>query len=527
MFFSLVLHGHIPFCRKSGTWPAGEEWLHEAIIESYLPLLRVITDLKDMGIPAHINVEFTPILLEQLADPYMQEKFVIYLEDLVRRARGDVDRFTGRPLFKNTAEHYLSEFTYFLDYYKDTIKRDVIGAYRRLQDAGIIEIFTSAATHGFLPLLSQDSAIWSQLKIGVDTYKKYFNRHPDGVWLPECAFRPMVSEGGRIRAGIDYWLKKAGLKYFIVNYTGFDSAILSQANPAGVKYISSFECYHLAGTGRCVFGRNYETSEKVWSANTGYPGNRVYREFHLKDSISGLRYHVVSEKQSFKEAYIHKNALSQTKADADDFARIIQGTLQDYHNINGRDGIVVSPYDFELFGHWWYEGPAWIRQVLINLAETPVESTKLSDFIRTREDSLSEIILEKTSWGEGGGFKVWQNEEHGWIWNYINGSARELEHILAQVNQPRNDVEHRVLKQLARELLLMAGSDWPFLLYTKQATQYANQRFHWHHQRFSTLAWAAKNFDDTSRLNITYLEEVEGIDNCFPDIDINLFRTMK
>ena len=84
--------------------------------------------------------------------------------------------------------------------------------------------------------------------------------------------------------------------------------------------------------------------------------------------------------------------------------------------------------------------------------------------------------------------------------------------------------EERILKQIARELVLMEGSDWPFLLYTKQAKEYANQRFHHHHQRFNKLIWGAKNFNEKNRISLQDLEEIESIDSCFEDINLDYFR---
>ena len=525
MSFSLVLHAHIPYCRKSGTWPAGEEWLHEAIIESYLPMFRSIKDLQRESIPLKLNIEFTPILLEQLADPYMQDKFVGYLDDLIRRAREDQARFHDRPTSRAVAESYLEEFTYFRDVYVDRMHKDLIGAFKRLQDEGLIEIFTSAATHGFLPLMDNESAIFSQIQIGCDIYKKYFGKTPRGFWLPECAFRPMVYENDYKRPGLDYLLKRAGIKYIIVNYTGIDQSVIRGVNPDGVGYKTTFEGYSLAGTGVNVFGRNYATSEKVWSAEVGYPGNPHYREFHLKDPISGLRYHAVSEKNGPKQLYEIGKAKRQSRDDAKDFVAIVSESLSDYREINNRPGIVMAPYDFELFGHWWYEGPTWMKNVFAFLSEVEdVKPITLSEYIAEKGSQFSKITLPKTTWGEGGDFRVWKNPQHGWIWPLINDCVKNFEGILDRINEPRDEKQKRILLQMARELLLMEGSDWPFLLYTEQASKYANQRFHWHHQRFNTLLWAAKDFSDMSRLSISYLEELESIDNPFQDVNLNYFK---
>ncbi|MHA1370497.1 MAG: 1,4-alpha-glucan branching protein domain-containing protein [Promethearchaeota archaeon] len=529
MSFALTLHAHIPWCRKSGRWPAGEEWLHEAIIECYLPIARIIEELADSGIKPNLNMDFTPILLEQLADPYMQDQFVMYLEDLIRRAEADIRRFKSRPELKKIAEYYLNDFNFYLDYYKNKLKKDIIGKYKKFQDDGFIELFTSAATHGFLPLLGQDSSIQAQVMIGVETYYKYFDRQPAGFWLPECAYRPQIVENGEQRRGIEYWLEKAGVKYFIVNYTGIDQASLKLINPDGVGYTSTYEGYRVSGTNICVFGRNYATSEKVWSGVVGYPANKLYREFHVKDQVSGLRYLAISDRRRDgpKVNYDLELAMNQVEKDANDFVGLIEQCLNDYKNINKHEGIIVAPYDFELFGHWWWEGPIWVKKIFEKLSKNEnIMPVKLSEYVKEHESKFSEIELPATSWGEGGDFRVWNNPQHAWIWPLINSSARDFESLLEKIQEPPYEPVKRILYQMARELLLMEGSDWPFLLYTAQAKEYANQRFHWHHQRFNTLLWPAKNYKDDEKIKnvMGFLQEVENIDNCFQKLNLGWFK---
>ena len=145
------------------------------------------------------------------------------------------------------------------------------------------------------------------------------------------------------------------------------------------------------------------------------------------------------------------------------------------------------------------------------------------DYVKKYKENFSIIRMKETSWGEGGDFRVWKNPEHGWIWPYINGSMKELESVLQKYPNP-NEWEKRILQQVGRELLLMEGSDWPFLLYTKQAKEYANQRFHNHHQQFLKLIWASKDCKDTRRISLNDFEQIESVDSCFQDIDINYFR---
>ncbi len=221
-----MLHCHIPYCRKSGVWPAGEEWLFEAMNETYIPLLRVLRGFQMDGLRPGIMIGVVPILAEQLADPYMNQRFTEYLEDKIRRAEEDGRRFQGNPENRRIAEYWRERFQGHFQAYVHDFYRDILGTLKWLQEEGVIEVLTSAATHGFLPLLERDSSVFSQIRLGVETYRKYFGRQPRGFWLPECAYRPAqwVEAEKRERKGIDQWLADEGLTYFFVEGVGLTRA---------------------------------------------------------------------------------------------------------------------------------------------------------------------------------------------------------------------------------------------------------------------------------------------------------------
>jgi 1,4-alpha-glucan branching enzyme len=280
-------------------------------------------------------------------------------------------------------------------------------------------------------------------------------------------------------------------------------------------------------TGVSVFGRNKNTSRQVWDAQIGYPGDASYREFHKKDHQSGLHYWRITDKtvgKEEKELYNIKNAREKVESQANHFVSLMSDELQVFQEKYGKQGIIVSPYDFELYGHWWMEGIAWLKRVfeLIYNNEN-VEMITISDYVSQYKSQFSTIRMKESSWGEGGHFQVWKNKEHGWIWQYLNPSIKDLENVLEMHPNP-DGWGLRILKQTARELLLMEGSDWPFLLYTTQAKEYANQRFHVHHQGFNKLIWAAKNLEEKFRISLRELEEMELRDSCFQDINLDYFR---
>ncbi len=292
--FCLMLHSHIPYCKKSGVWPAGEEWLFEAMNECYIPLLIVLRRLFLEGIRPGITIGVVPVLAEQLCDPYMKARFLEYMGDKITRADLDIERFGDDPKRRRVAEYWKERFEDNVRAYVKDFHQDILGTLKWLQDESAIEVITSAATHGFLPLMAHDSALYAQIKVGVDTYTKHLGRPPRGFWLPECAYRPAEDAGGRRRKALDEWLADFGIEYFIVEEVGIiRAAVVEDRAKCGAP--TTDRGYRLP-SGLSVFGRNSATGRQVWSSAVGYPSGADYLEFHWKDPESGLRYHRVTGK---------------------------------------------------------------------------------------------------------------------------------------------------------------------------------------------------------------------------------------
>lgn len=546
--FCFVLHSHLPYVKKAGVWPFGEEWLLEGMLETYIPLLNILYELKEEKIPYRIVISITPILAEQLADEYFTKRFEEFMSAKIRRADFDIEKFNSRhqPEYKLLAELYKKEFYRILDNFRNKYNRDLLGAFRKLQDDCDIEIITSAATHGYLPLLSRDSSIYAQIKIGIDVHKKHFGKKPKGIWLPECAYRPekfiqITKNESYCRPSIDEFLADEGLEYFIVDshaieggmafsgwirngiYGDIKSPVVDYSQKTGKTTMLPY----LTKSGVVAFGRNFETGLQVWSGEHGYPADGNYREFHKKDCDSGLQYWKITSTKidlGLKEVYNPKNIPSRINENADHFNHIVEKILSNFGKKSGDKGMIVAPYDTELFGHWWFEGIEWLKQVLIKVSKNPyIELATPSEYLQKYPPKYVTEIPE-SSWGDGGGHYVWFNSQTHWMWPYIHEAEVQMEEIAEIFRNRENSAEDdRALKQTSRELLLLQSSDWPFLITTKQAKEYATERFLLHYNRFCRLTSALKEHCISNREFLENLLEIEEIDSAFSDIDFRKF----
>jgi 1,4-alpha-glucan branching enzyme len=598
-YFTFVLHSHLPYVRLAGRWPHGEEWIHEAACETYIPLLQTLYDLRDDQVDFRLTIGITPILAEQLSDPIVLEHLDQYIDTRIYAAKRDMSYFSGdahpsdlhsaaEAMFRVPADepiesddplvplsvqlqpgvdltpdghlHYLAKW--YKNWYKniktlfnERFKRDIIGAFRQLQDEGYIEIITSAATHSYMPLMSRDSTLHAQIQASIASYKRMFDRDPTGFWLPECAYRPAyVTQSGKTRPGIETLLREYGIKVFF----GETHTIIG-GNPVGIaagdvigpygdisrRYVippaptvipprreaTTFEAYYVSesiksaqtpeSSGVAVIGRNNRTGQQVWSADWGYPGDFDYREFHKKAGTSGLQYWRVTGARTdlaHKDFYHPEWASYKLEQHAEHFAHLVGDLLRDHYNESGEQGLIASNYDTELFGHWWFEGVTWLGKVLRHLSQNPdVELTTASEYVREHPPETT-LHLPESSWGAGGTHFTWYNGETSWMWTPIHEAEARMEKLASTFDSPTED-ELITLNQAARECLLLQSSDWPFLITTGQAREYAIQRFSQHIERFNRLADSLEQ----GRANMTLAEELFEIDKVFPDIDYRWF----
>ncbi|KPL01689.1 MAG: hypothetical protein AMJ73_10190 [candidate division Zixibacteria bacterium SM1_73] len=551
--FTLVLHSHLPYVIAHGKWPHGMDWLNEAAAETYIPLLNVLNELVSEGLSPKLTVGISPVLCEQLSDESFKNEFSTYLENKIKAADDDIKEFSKhkRELMLRLAYMWRDYYSKIISDFEGKYSRDIVGQFRRLQDEGHIEIMTCAATHGYLPLLSQDTSVQAQIKQAVANYRQFFGKPPRGIWLPEAAYRPRykwappvkTSLGKRsyLRKGVEEFLGENGLDYFII-----DAALLKGGKAIGV-YIDRFKSlkqlwgqfekqYHpreeevdrtprevylvSSAEGQkpvAVFTRDPETGLQVWSGEWGYPGDGNYLDFHKKRFPGGHRYWKITSAKSDladKWEYYPEDAQKKVPENASHFKGLIKSLLEKYHKETKKRGIVCAPYDSELFGHWWFEGTAFLKLVLKYVADDPeIELTTCSRFLDEARPSQV-ISIPEGSWGEGG-------------YHYIEIRMQKL---VQEFGDTKDENLKKILRQLARELFLLQASDWQFLISTWSARDYAELRLSEHHQNFVRLAEMAERYGRGEWVDPgewAFLGDTEAKDSLFKDVNYKWFGKLE
>jgi len=537
------------------------DWLNEATAESYIPLLQVFNRLAAQGLTSGVTLGITPILAEMLAAATFRQEFNEYLDRKIQAAREDLVTFEklGEIHFASLARMWEGHYQGLLRAYQEDFGQDLLKAFTGLMDQGILEIITSAATHGYLPLLGRDTAVQAQVKQGVAAYRRHFGRDPKGFWLPECAYRPRyrwvpplsnLATEPVLRKGVEEFLSENGLDYFFI-----DSHLLKGGRAIGVykdrfealerlwerfasqyqerpeeEDKSPYQVYLVSSAPEskrpvAAFTRDPKTGLQVWSGEWGYPGDGNYLDFHKKRYPGGLRYwEVTSAKADLadKQPYHPEWTTPRIQEQADHFVSMVVDLLTEFRQQHGRPGMVVAPYDTELIGHWWFEGPEWIYQVLSRFqAHTQVALSPGSQLLK--EAAPRHVIsLPEGSWGEGGYHWIWLNEMNDWTWRHIYLAEQEMEdlaRLYAGASDPRLI---DLLKQCGRSLFLLESSDWQFLISTFSARDYAELRVVTHRDDFKRLAAMVRRYaaeGDLPQEDWNYFSLCRERDDIFPDLE--------
>jgi 1,4-alpha-glucan branching enzyme len=536
--FSLVLHGHIPYVRMR--YYRGEAWLHEALLFSYVPLLHMLTRLQQDGVDARLTLSFSPVLLEQLAEPDMPARFAAFVDERIAAAEGDIAHYSSAEAF-NEHLRYLAAlqreaFQTARDFYHAHAADGLIGVLRSLHAAGRIEIAASAATHAYLPLLPE-SAVRAQIATGLAAFQRHFGITPTSFMLPEHAYRP----------GIERALAEHGVRLFFVEghavrggtatgaatgevFGGYGAVrrqyAITDRFHADARPFSTRDAYRVGDSEVIALARSHSASYQVWGEELGYPGDFDYRDFHRKAGTSRLHYWRVTGKHVGDEQkdYYHPDwAGYKVEQHAEHFAHMVGDLLRRFQEKHGRQGIVMSSFPMELFGWRWYEGIAWLERTLRDLAAHPdVRITSAGEAVAIIPPAMT-LDLYESSWGAGGRHFNWRNPDNAWMWDEIARCTARMEPLAARHADTADPDLALTLAQAARELLLLQSGDWQLLIATGEARMYAMSRFAQHVERFDYFAAAL----EAGRALPDTAQEFYQRDHVFPDIDPRVFRAAR
>ncbi len=423
---AIVLHSHMPYVEGFGTYPFGEEWLFDAAIRSYLPVLEVAERL---------TMTVTPVLADQLEDTGARGRLREFLvEWRIGAAEADLPEVPAecRP----AVEAELARYRHALELL-DGAGGDPLLPFQLAAAEGRVALASSAATHAVLPLLATPQGQRLQLDAGIRSHRRRFG-WDGGFWLPECAYVP----------GLEWRLAEAGVRWFCVDQSASEAPLQALA-PVRTE------------AGPVALPIDWEAISWLWSLD-GYPSDPAHAQFAGK-SLRGIRLWKVGG-----GAYEPEAAAAAARRQAGEFLAAAEARLRTYAERHGRRGLLVFAIDTELLGHWWSEGPVWLAAVLNGAAAAGVRTVTVPQALSEHEPVARE--LEASTWGEGKDFATWDSPpvaDLAW-------AARRLE--LRLLRALSGGLGSDAAKRAARELLAVQASDWAFLDKRGQAGDYAFQR---------------------------------------------------
>ncbi|MFH1790992.1 MAG: 1,4-alpha-glucan branching protein domain-containing protein, partial [Candidatus Omnitrophota bacterium] len=483
-YLCLVLHAHLPYVRHpEEEYFLEENWLYEAITETYIPLIHVFENLVRDGVDFRVTMSVTPTLASMLQDPLLQERYVRHLNKLIELAEKEIERTGYDSRFHGLALMYHRRLREAMDTFVNRYSRDLVTAFKLFQDMGYLEIIGSCASHGFLPLLSVNpSDVRAQIRVGVDHYTKTFGRPPRGIWLPECGYYP----------GADSVLKEAGVRYFFMDSHGI---LHSDPVPRYGVYAPVY-----CPSGVAAFGRDWESSKQVWSSKEGYPGDVDYREYYkdigyeldyeyIRPYIhpsgirvnTGLKYWRITGNTDYKEPYMPDWAREKAAQHAGNFMFNREKQVEHLSHHMDRKPVIVAPYDAELFGHWWFEGPMWIDFLARKICHDQHTVSMITPSEYLSEYPTNQVCRPSaSSWGFKGYCDFWVDGSNDWIYRHLHQAGTRMTELVNRYSDAMKltdkSIRKRALNQAARELILAQASDWPFIMKTGTMVPYAHKR---------------------------------------------------
>ncbi|MGA1794258.1 MAG: 1,4-alpha-glucan branching protein domain-containing protein [bacterium] len=526
--FCLILHSHIPYVVNHGLM--GEEWLFEAAAETYIPLLNIFNRLVREGIQPKVTINLSPVLAEQLHMPLFGKRFTEYCRQKIEFAIRDAEAFRTKDSHMAWLANLWKRFYgRTLRIFADDYKEDLIGAFRELNESGAIEVITCGATHAYFPALLRDQSIHAQVKMAAKSHEELIGSRANGIWLPECGYRPSGSWRPPFsryrnsvyfnhRPGIEEILSHNGMRFFVI-----DQVQLQRGSPKDID-LSPLEIFWVKNGSHpvSVFVRDSKISEQIWNHQIGYPGDPSYLEFHKKHSPGQHRYWRITDRNldmAYKTPYHpHEVRRERIPQHAGHYKWLIKRALMHRFHTTGQSSLIVTAFDSELFGHWWFEGPTWLYQLLKWVRSDPEISLCTCSEYLDRQSPRHLVHLPESSWGKGYDSSTWINSEVEWVWERLYWAELEMGYLVNGIGYREEEILRRILRQAIRELLILQASDWEFMITNWSTKDYAERRVVEHHADFSRLATMAWSYVQENGINETderFLKECEHRDAIF------------
>lgn len=522
-YVSFVLHAHLPFVHHPESEDYLEEqWLFEAISETYIPLLLNFEKLVQEHVDFRLTMSITPPLLSMLDNKLLQERYIKYLNSHIELAKKEIERTKYDERLNGLAHYYFDRYSHDLEIFEKKYNCNLIQGFKQYQDLGVLEIITCGATHGYFPILYvTEQTVKAQIAVGVQTYERYFGRKPRGIWLPECGYIPEA----------DKYLKEFGIEYIITESHG-----ILYSNPAPLY--GTFAPI-VSPEGIVAFGRDTESSRQVWSSINGYPGDFNYREFYrdigyeadyeyIKPYIAsngdrvntGIKYYRITGKTENKDFYNIQWAKDSAERQAGHFLDSRVKQIYEAAKYTENPPIILCPYDAELYGHWWYEGPYWLYILFKKIYYDECNFKLITPGEYIDKYPLIQVATPcRSSWGANGYSEVWLNPSNDYAHRHLHKLGDWMVELAHQYPNTSDDLLKRALNQCARELLLAQSSDWLFIITTGTMVDYAKKRIKDHVGRFTKLYSQIKN----NEIDESFVKYLEDYDCIFPDIDYNIY----
>jgi 1,4-alpha-glucan branching enzyme len=525
---ALVLHTHLPYVRGHGAWPVGEEWLFQAWGTSWLPLTRLLERLAAEGHRELLTLGVTPLVAHQIQDPRLARDLGTWLGGQVWRSEEQRWHHLMGPEVQSLSTFFWRRFATLLDYHEDVQQRGGLTAvWADLAAQGVIELLGGPATHPYLPLQPDPALIDAQLETGLRSHATWAGRRPTGLWPPELAYRPRGAVADAAAApiavdaqgtptlprtgpelpGLEEHYARHGVDHVLVDAATLVAAAggadrdwtVRPAVPdpaAGDPYEVVHDGVLIGDSDVVAFARDLSVAYHVWSPTAGYPGGAWYRDYYATGGYGvhpswRVTDHTVPPDR--KEPYVPAAAAAATERDAAHLHGVLRQVL------DPRPGeLVVAAYDTELFGHWWFEGVEWLEALLRRVVADPRLTTTTLAARVARRPPTRRLALPESSWGFAKGHASWATERTRPMWRAL----REAEDLArTTLAGGRGSVAAR--RQVARELALLASSDWPFMATRGNSAGYAEERVQAHARHVRELCDAiARDDEDPARLEV-------------------------